>query len=236
MLATGEFSMPTGSKQSADLFPTFQPLATTYQPLASIWEGTDAELLERMFAFYPKKRPKLILDATVNVGRFWQGSKRKVIGIDINKKFLPDIVADNRQMPFKDECFDVVVYDPPHIPNQGKDKQKDFNTRFGLVLKSPLKNGYNFTHLYPPFVSEAYRVLGKNGILLCKIADYVHGHRFQWAHVELLKAAVSVGFTPCDCIVKIRKGPIVDPRWKKAHHARRHHCYWLVFRKSDKCE
>jgi hypothetical protein len=28
----------------------------------------------------------------------------------------------------------------------------------------------------------------------------------------------------------------VDPRWKKAHHARRHHCYWLVLRKSDKCE
>jgi hypothetical protein len=36
--------------------------------------------------------------------------------------------------------------------------------------------------------------------------------------------------------VKIRKGPIIDPRWKIAHHSRRQHCYWLVFRKSDKCE
>src|SRR5262249_40320137 len=45
-----------------------------------------------------------------------------------------------------------VVYDPPHIPNQGRDKQKDFNTRFGLVLKSSAHNGYNFSHLYPPFV------------------------------------------------------------------------------------
>jgi hypothetical protein len=72
--------------------------------------------------------------------------------------------------------------------------------------------------------------------LFSKIADYVHGHRFQWAHVEFINAAIQVGFTACDCIVKIRKGPITDPRWKKAHHARRQHCYWIVLRKSSKCE
>jgi SAM-dependent methyltransferase len=170
-----------------------------------------------------RKRPKCILDATVNAGRFWVGLAWDVIGIDIDPKCKPDVVADNRQMPFKDTCFDVIVYDPPHIPNQGRDKSKDFNTRFGLVLKSPATNGYNFTHLYPPFVAEAYRVLKNEGLLLCKIADYVHGHRFQWAHIELIKAAVAVGFTACDCIVKVRKGPITDPRWKKAHHARRQH-------------
>jgi SAM-dependent methyltransferase len=206
------------------------------QPLASVWYGTDAELLDKMLGFYPRKKPTKILDATVNAGRFWEGGKWKIVGLDIDPKFNPDVVADNREMPFTDRSFDVIVYDPPHIPNQGKDKKKDFNDRFGLVLKSSAENGYNFTHLYPPFVKEAYRVLRSEGILLCKIADYVHGHRFQWAHVELLKAAEAVGFTACDCIVKIRKGPIVDPRWKKAHHARRHHCYWLVFRKSKKCE
>jgi hypothetical protein len=79
-------------------------------------------------------------------------------------------------------------------------------------------------------------VLRPEGILLAKIADYVHGHRFQWAHVELIKAATEAGFCACDCIVKVRKGPIVSPKWKRAHHARRHHCYWIVFRKSDKCE
>jgi predicted methyltransferase len=145
-------------------------------------------------------------------------------------------VADNRRLPFRDGCFDVVVYDPPHVPNQGKDQRKDFGSRFGLVLKSPATTGYNFSHLYPPFLREAYRVLEPEGVLFCKIADYVHGHRFQWAHVEILRAAVEVGFCACDCIVKVRKGPIVSPRWQTAHHARRHHCYWLVFRKSDKCE
>lgn len=207
-----------------------------YKPLASIWEGTDAALLEKMLAFYPKQPPQLILDATVNAGRFWVGSQRPVIGLDIDARHRPTIVADHTRMPFPDACFDVVVYDPPHIPNQGKDRAKDFNTRFGLVLKSAPHQGYNFAHLYPPFVREAQRVLKPDGILFAKIADYVHGHRFQWAHVELIQAAVAAGFTACDCIVKIRKGPIRDPRWKKAHHSRRHHCYWLVFRKSRSCE
>jgi SAM-dependent methyltransferase len=210
--------------------------ASTYDPLPSVWTGEDNELLERMLNFYPHKPPKQILDATVNGGRFWRGSHRTVIGLDIDPKNNPTVVGDNRAMPFKDWAFDVVVYDPPHIPNQGRDKSKDFNTRFGLVLKSTKEQGYSFSHMYPPFAREAYRVLRPDGVLFCKIADYVHGHRYQWAHIDLIQAAKDVGFCPCDCIVKVRKGPIVDPRWKKAHHARRNHVYWLVFRKSTKCE
>jgi SAM-dependent methyltransferase len=147
-----------------------------------------------MLDFYPRTAPRLILDATVNARRFWKGSKRLVIGLDIDPTHRPDIVADNLQMPFADESFDVVVFDPPHIPNQGKDRSKDFNARFGLGLKSPIENGYNFSHLFPPFAEEAWRVLIPEGILLCKIADYVHGHRYQGAHVELINACSSAGF------------------------------------------
>lgn len=213
-----------------------QKLDLGRQRLFSVWDGDDAELLELMLDFYPRERPEKILDATVNAGRFWRGSSYPVTGLDIDPSFKPDVVADNREMPFDDESFDVVVYDPPHIPNQGKDRQKDFNTRFGLVLKSSKENGYNFSHLYPPFAKEAYRVLRPEGILLCKIADYIHNHRYQWAHIDLIEAAKAVGFFPCDCIVKVRKGPIISPRWKNAYHSRRRHCYWLVFRKSDRCE
>ncbi len=218
----------------AALFP--MKARSRYVPLASVWEGDDSELLERLLSFYPRKTPKTILDATVNGGRFWRGSNRRVIGMDIESAHRPTIVADNTRMPFPDEAFDVVVYDPPHIPNQGKDKSKDFNTRFGLALRSSKKNNYSFSHTYPPFLQEAYRVLRAEGILLSKISDYIHDHQYQWAHVDFVQAARAVGFRPCDCIIKIRKGPIIDPKWKVAHHTRRQHCYWLVFRKSGKCE
>lgn len=210
--------------------------AQTYQPLQSVWGGDDADLLERLLDFYPRTPPSRILDATVNGGRFWRGSTRPVLGMDINGRHRPDLVGDNMAMPFASESFDVVVYDPPHVPNQGRDKKKDFSTRFGLTVRSSKANNYSFTHTFPPFLSEAYRILIDEGILLCKITDYIHNHRYQWAHVELISAAQAVGFCPCDCIIKIRKGPIVDPKWKTAHHSRRCHCYWLIFRKSMSCE
>jgi len=207
-----------------------------YNPLPSVWDGEDSELLERLLRFYPRRAPKHILDATVNGARFWRDSKRRVIGLDIERSHRPMVVADNTRAPFRDEFFDVVVYDPPHIPNQGKDHQKDFTIRFGLGSRSPKELGYTFSHTFPPFVREAYRILAREGLLLCKITDYIHDHRYQWAHVELVQAARNVGFQPCDCIIKIRKGPIIDPKWKRAHHSRRQHCYWLVFRKSERCE
>ena len=85
-------------------------------PLASVWYGEDAELLERLLDFYPRKKPRKILDATVNGGRFWRDSKRRIIGVDIDRRHRPTIVADNTAMPFGDGTLDVIVYDPPHIP------------------------------------------------------------------------------------------------------------------------
>lgn len=230
--------LPRATPIQLDLMGETQPAParTGYQPIPSVWEGEDRDLLELMLDFYPRRRPERILDATVNAGRFWRGSSRPVMGLDIEGSHRPTVVGDNCCMPFRGACFDVVVYDPPHVPNQGKDRQKDFNTRFGLVVKSSRENGYNLSHLYLPFAREAYRILAPEGILLCKIADYVHNHRLQWAHVELVRAATEAGFLACDCIVKTRKGPIVDPKWQTAHHARRQHAYWLVFRKSEKCE
>jgi hypothetical protein len=208
-----------------------------YQPLASVWYGEeDGELLERLLSFYPRQQPSRILDATVNGGRFWRNTSRPVLGLDIDPQYRPAVCADNAMMPFRSESFDVVVYDPPHIPNQGRDRRKDFQTRFGLGARSAKENGYTFAHTYPAFMREAYRVLRNEGMLFSKIADYVHNHRYQWAHVELIQARQQVGFTACDCIIKARKGPIIDPKWKVAHHSRRQHCYWIIFRKSHRCE
>jgi hypothetical protein len=207
-----------------------------YRPLPSVWCGDDASLLERMLSFYPRRPPRTIVDATLNAGRFWRGSRRRVLGMDVEARHAPSVVGDNTRMPFRADTVDVLVYDPPHVPNQGRDRAKDFTRRFGLGLKSAVDNGHNFSHLYAAFAREAHRVVREDGILFCKITDYVHNHRLQWAHLEMVRAAREAGFQACDCIVKVRRGPIVDPKWQRAHHARRQHCYWLVFRKSPRCE
>ena len=110
---------PYAIQSQSTLFtePDPAPASMPYRLLPSVWQGEDAELLELMLGFYPHTPPQRILDATVNAGRFWRGSQRPVIGLDINSRYHPDVVGDNLCMPFRDGVMDVVVYDPPHIPN-----------------------------------------------------------------------------------------------------------------------
>src|SRR5271163_898018 len=217
-----DIPMGDGGETWADVHASEDVALRQYQPLDSVWYGEDdAELIEQLLLFYPHQEPRFILDSTSNGRRFWRGSTRPVIGLDIDKRHRPEVCADHTAMPFRSDSFDVVVYDPPHIPNQGHDRSKDFNTRFGLGARSSKENGYSFSYTYPAFMAEAWRILTEDGLLLCKITDYIHNHRYQWAHVDLIRAGQHAGFTACDCIIKIRKGPIVDPKWKIAHHSRR---------------
>ncbi|MDE0270320.1 MAG: hypothetical protein OXP11_03850 [Gammaproteobacteria bacterium] len=123
-----------------------------YAPLSSVWEGSDGALLERMLTFYPSIPPEPILDSTYNRGRFWKGSARTVVSMDINPKFKPMIVGDNRTMTgVQDASFGCVVYDPPHVGPQGRDKsRKRFDEDFGATVECGKAQGWTLSYLYPP--------------------------------------------------------------------------------------
>jgi hypothetical protein len=76
----------------------------SYEPLSSVWQGTDTDLLEAMLNFYPSIKPHPILDATFNTGRMWKGSKRSIVSMDIDPEYEPDIVGDNRVMADVSSC------------------------------------------------------------------------------------------------------------------------------------
>lgn len=212
--------------------------APTYEPISSVWTGADSELLELMLNFYPSIDPHPILDATYNAGRIWQGSTRSVVSMDINPSYKPDIVADNREMPdVADESYAVVVYDPPHVGPQGRDKStKRFEVDFGATIPCGKEHDWNLSYLYPPFLEQAMRVLKPDGLLLAKITDMVNNHRSKWAHCDFIEMAEDAGFTVCDLVVKVREAPMRSTKWKNAHHARKRHCFWIVCRKSARCE
>jgi hypothetical protein len=212
--------------------------AAKYLPLSSVWEGSDGELLEAILSFYPSITPEPILDATYNTGRFWKGSSRDVWSMDINPKYEPKIVADNRTMEgVPSRTFGTVVYDPPHVGPQGRDKSvKRFDVDFGATIECGKQQDWSLSYLYPPFLQQAKRVLKPNGLLLSKITDMVNSHRSRWAHCDFMRMAEEAGFTVCDLIVKIRRGPMMSNKWKEAHHARKRHCFWIICRNGDSCE
>jgi hypothetical protein len=218
-----------------DAAPVSKP---SYKPLSSVWEGSDGELIEAMLKFYATVPVTPILDSTYNAGRFWKGSKRRVTSMDIDPSHKPDIVADNRVMKgVPDGKFGVVIYDPPHVGPQGRDKStKRFDVDFGANCKCGKEQDWSLSYLYPPFLKQAKRVLKPNGLLLAKITDMVNNHKSKWPHRDFMHMAEDAGFTVCDLIVKVRKGPMMSTKWKEAHHARKRHCFWIVCRNGDDCE
>ena len=71
----------------------------------------------------------------------------------------PDVITDFRKMPFEDETFYLVVFDPPHLVSAG---DKSFLAlkygRLGSDWKEDIKQG----------LEECWRVLKTNGTLIFK--------------------------------------------------------------------
>jgi hypothetical protein len=160
-------------KTGADRKPVARSAPPTYVPISRVWEGSDSELLDAIFGFYPTIPPEPILDATYNSGRIWNGSKRQIVSMDIDPRYKPMIVADNRKMTgVPASAFGTVVYDPPHVGPQGRDKsRKRFDVDFGARVECGKKQDWTLSYLYPPFLKEAKRVLKPNGLLLDPAAN-----------------------------------------------------------------
>ncbi|BFL09483.1 MAG: SAM-dependent methyltransferase [Thomasclavelia ramosa] len=72
----------------------------------------------------------------------------------------PDIIGDFRNMPFENNIFDLVVFDPPHLIRAGKNSW--LAKKYGMLdfdnWKNDLSDGFN----------ECMRVLKPNGTLIFK--------------------------------------------------------------------
>jgi hypothetical protein len=135
------------------LFPNLNIKKNGVAPLTSIWERGDGELLETIFDFYATIPPEPILDATYNSGRFWKGSSRQVVSMDIDPQYKPMIVGDNRIMKgVLSRHYGAVIYDPPHVGPQGRDKSvKRFDVDFGATVECGKQHGWT-----PSFVLMHY--------------------------------------------------------------------------------
>ena len=115
-----------------------------------------------------------ILDACCGSRMFWfdkaephttyidrREEQFEIHGKKINVK--PDVVADFRNMPFDDETFNLVVFDPPHLKHVGQNSI--MKAQYGQLDKDNWKedilNGFG----------ECMRVLKVGGTLVFKWSD-----------------------------------------------------------------
>lgn len=71
----------------------------------------------------------------------------------------PDIIGDFRHIPFKDETFNMVIYDPPHLIRAGENS---------WLAKKYGKLSGNWREVLKEGFSECMRVLKIHGTLIFK--------------------------------------------------------------------
>ncbi|UAK17574.1 class I SAM-dependent methyltransferase [Sporolactobacillus terrae] len=114
---------------------------------------------------------KPILDACCGSRMFWFDKHNpKAVYMDNRKlkdnlcdgrtlEVNPDVVADFRDMPFGDESFYLVIFDPPHLIHAGQDSW--LAKKYGVLedtWREDIKKGFD----------ECMRVLKTNGTLIFK--------------------------------------------------------------------
>jgi ubiquinone/menaquinone biosynthesis C-methylase UbiE len=114
---------------------------------------------------------KRILDACCGSKMFWFDREREDVVYMDNRELSttlcdgrkleikPDIVADFRDMPFPDNSFYLVVFDPPHLLNIGDN---------AWMAKKYGKLGRGWQNDIRQGVNECMRVLKPNGTLIFK--------------------------------------------------------------------
>ncbi len=206
----------------------------------SVLIGKDNEAIPILLQIHCSIENPLILDCTYNTGKMWKGLNYNPHRMDINPKLDLDTVGDFSNMPFENESFDVIVFDPPHLPTHAasENSSKIWEKCYGITSQGIGRDGDNVIDLFLPFLKEAKRVLKKDGIILAKIADLVHNHRQQWQQVDFVNAVRSLNMTPCDMLIKCdpSAGNLTSSKWENVKHLRKAHCYWIVVRNSNKCE
>ena len=125
----------------------------------------------------------LVLDACCGPRMFWfDGADRRALFIDKRQEthamdlgtaktrgqkpisVAPDIRASFTALPFADESFFLVVFDPPHMSHRRAGRGGVFSRKYGTLTDdwpAELKAGF----------AECFRVLKANGTMIFKWAD-----------------------------------------------------------------
>lgn len=193
--------------------------------------GGNAEMFPSILSLYVVPG-STIADVTFGKGVFWKNVPSKlykVLATDLRQGI------DSRNLSYKDETLDCVVFDPPYMHTPGGTAH-DGHQNFEQYYKN---NGDNLTtlkyheavlDLYFRSAAEAWRVLKKGGIYIVKCQDEVCACRQRLTHVEIINH-LEGRFIAEDVFVLIRNGKPGVSRILRQRHARKNHSYFLVFKK-----
>jgi hypothetical protein len=196
--------------------------------LTSVWEGQDPELLQELLKLHVrKKKSPIIFDATFGKGNFWKHHHAPP-GLDSNPQRKAPILGSYLELPLRSTCIDVLIYDPPHIPDGGRPRPKIMADSYSIQWGEQ-----SIGRTYDVFLREARRVLTPNGILIAKLSDQIQFAKHRWQINEFINACMAIGLSPCDLVIKARKRVGPQP-WAadRQRHSWQRHSYFIIVRQN----
>lgn len=159
------------------------------------------------YNFYPfsrKNMNKPVLDACCGARMFhYDKQNPDVVFMDIRSEehelcdgrkleVRPNLLGDFRSMPFDDNTFNMVLFDPPHLERAGKNSW--MFKKYGVLRhgwEEDLRAGF----------AECFRVLKPGGTLV-----------FKWSEVQVQLAKI-LTLTPYKPLVGHRSGKAMNTHW-----------------------
>lgn len=169
----------------------------------------------------------LTLDPTYGKGNWWKEfSPNKLIAHDIKIDGV-----DFRDLPYDDEYFDAVAYDPPYVSVGGRSTSgmPGFLDAYGLE-EAPRTPDQLQEYINSGLV-ECARVLKKKGFLLVKCQDYISSGKLWIGTHWTQRCAISEGLEVVDRLEYLVAAPRPQPPGRKQVHARRNYSTLFVFQK-----
>jgi hypothetical protein len=170
-------------------------------PAAHAWPS-NAELIAGVAQLGHLKSDWLTLDPTYGEGVFWKLFRpKRLIRHDTVAHKAPDGVVDFRCLPYRDETFDAVVFDPPYKLNGRPDPEVD--ERYGVHI---LARWQDRIQMCLDGLAEQVRVTKKGGRVLMKCQDQVCSGKVRWQTDIFTQAAWMWGCEKVDEMLLLGHG------------------------------
>lgn len=177
----------------------------------------------------PRGLPWFECDVTYGNGLFWRGGLGPELKFDLDPQADGVVEACSMALPLADRSIGSVVFDPPFLTyiraGRGGNGKMVMSGRFaGYWTYAELELHYRGS------ISEASRVLRKDGVLVVKCQDIIHNHKMHCTHANVIGWAAEAGFRLLDLFVLPASHRMPSPnRAGTQKHARIFHSYFLVF-------
>lgn len=216
---------------------------------ANTWR-TNAHLIEDVVRLGHLRKGDRVLDPTFGRGIWWQNWMPD--DLVTHDKYTLDGV-DFRDLPYGNDEFDVVAYDPPYVCPGGRTTStlggaargpvvenergplrrtregSDFHDRYGLTDVPTTPAGVQ--QLINDGLTEAKRVVKPRGVILVKCQDYVSsGKLWNGTYLTQKHAIEELDLVQVDRLEHLG-GVRPQPKRSRQVHARRNLSTLFVFRK-----